>query len=318
MSYPSEPPTLVSRYSLLNVTLKCALITVANRYTDGETARLEGRVCPSPILPITMASRSPVSSPSWDISSESSAESGFVPDAPTSAEPIPEQIGFGGMYYDHVQNGHYQHRWEFSDSGHGHSAPPRILAHPAARGIPVGPSPSHVVSARDDASTAKRPRLRRGVAQCSVPGNWWVTEATYLSQMIDLTHPQLCNKCGLFERTHAIPRPQKFPRRRSHNSKAVRTPPAHPDMRMPPGDGFVNRHSKGPHSPALPIATHLLHALDPISGEIFPQHVPWHSPDAADSASARVNRCHPPTEQPAMYHASGQLPPTVLPGALWI
>jgi len=87
---------------------------------------------------------------------------------------------------------------------------------------------------------------------------------------------------------------------------------------MPPGDGFVNRHSKGPHSPALPIATHLLHALDPISGEIFPQHVPWHSPDAADSASARVNRCHPPTEQPAMYHASGQLPPTVLPGALWI
>ena len=182
MSYPSEPPALVSRYSLLNVTLKRALITVANRYSDGETARLEGRVCPSPILPITMASRSPVSSPSWDISSESSAESGFVPDAPTTAEPIPEQIGFGGMYYDHVQNGHYQHRWEFSGSGHGHSAPPRILAHPA--GIPVGPSPSHVVGARgeftrpfprpgndeisytDEANTKLSNRIRRRCFNC--------------------------------------------------------------------------------------------------------------------------------------------------------
>jgi len=312
MSYPSEPPTLVSRY------------------TDGETARLEGRVCPSPILPITMASRSPVSSPSWDISSESSAESGFVPDAPTTAEPIPEQIGFGGMYYDHVQNGHYQHRWEFSDSGHGHSAPPRILAHPAARGIPVGPSPSHVVSARgeftrpfprpgndeisftDEANTKLSNRIRRRCFNCKA------TETSTWRRSVLSPGKLLCNKCGLFERTHAIPRPQKFPRRRTHNSKAVRTPPAHSDMRMPPGDGFVNRHSKDLHSPALPIATHLLHALDPISGEIFPQHVPWHSPDAADSASARVNRCHPPTEQPAMYHASGQLPPTVLPGALWI
>ncbi|KAH9972140.1 hypothetical protein BGW80DRAFT_1121202, partial [Lactifluus volemus] len=24
----------------------------------------------------------------------------------------------------------------------------------------------------------------------------------------------LCNKCGLFERTHSVPRPKKFPRRR--------------------------------------------------------------------------------------------------------
>jgi len=32
-----------------------------------------------------------------------------------------------------------------------------------------------------DASTAKRLRLRRGVALCSAPGNWWVTETMSLS-----------------------------------------------------------------------------------------------------------------------------------------
>jgi hypothetical protein len=169
-----------------------------------------------------------------------------------------------------------------------------------------------------DASTAKQLRLRRGVALCSVPVNWWVTEMMFLNGVIKLRHPQLCNKCGLFERTHSIPRPQKFPRRRTHGSKAIRTPPAHSDMRTPPGSDFVNRHSKDSRSPPMPIATHLLHALDPISGEIFPQHMPWHSPDAPDSASARVNRSHPTADQPGMYHANGQLPSPALSGAIWI
>jgi hypothetical protein len=75
-----------------------------------------------------MTSHSPVSSPSWDRSSVSSAESGFVPDVPT-AEPIPEQIGFGGMYYDHSQHSHYHPRWEFKfpDPAHGHTS--RSLEH---------------------------------------------------------------------------------------------------------------------------------------------------------------------------------------------
>jgi hypothetical protein len=152
------------------------LTAVASRYTDSESLRLEGHVRSSPTLPVTMASRSPVSSPSWDMSSESSAESGFVPDAPT-AEPIPEQIGFGGMYYDHVQNGHYHHRWEFSDTGHGHSAPPRILD------VPVGPG-AHAVGPRveltrpfpryggdeisytDEANTKLSNRIRRRCYNC--------------------------------------------------------------------------------------------------------------------------------------------------------
>jgi hypothetical protein len=323
---------------------RCTLTTVSSRYTDSESLRLEGRVCSSPVFPMTMTSRSPVSSPSWDISSESSAESGFVPDAPT-AEPIPEQIGFGGMYYDHVQTGHYHHRWEFSDTGHEHSVPPRIQGHP--QDVPVGPSP-HAVGSRgeltrpylrygndeisytDEANTKLSNRIRRRCFNCKAtetstwrrsvlsPGKLVSHRSGVPERTGSLRHPQLCNKCGLFERTHSIPRPQKFPRRRTHGSKALRNPPAHPDMRTLPGSDFVNRHSKDSRSSSLPIATHLLHALDPISGEIFPQHMPWNSPDAPDSASARVNRRHPTTEQPAIYHADGQLPSTALPGAIWI
>ena len=178
MSYPSEHMNLVSRYFLSILALKCALIFVMNRYTDCDTLRLEGRVSPS--MPITAVSRSPESSPSWDISSESSTDSGFVPDARTVG-PIPEKIEFGGMYYDHVQNGQYHNRWGFSDAGEGHSALPRVLEHPA--GVPVGPSP-HIgprgefarpmprhagndeISYTDEANTKLSNRIRRRCFNC--------------------------------------------------------------------------------------------------------------------------------------------------------
>jgi hypothetical protein len=150
------------------------------RYADSDTLRHEGRVRSSSIL---IASHSPLSSPSWDISSESSAESGFVPDVP-AAEPIPEQIGFGGMYYEHLQHGHYHPRWEFKfpDPGHGHSASSRTLE-PSA-GAPVMSSPQLVGSRgefptrplsgpgadeicyTDEANTKISNRLRRRCFNC--------------------------------------------------------------------------------------------------------------------------------------------------------
>jgi hypothetical protein len=324
-----------------HVAWECTLINIMTRYPDSGTLRHEGHVDSSTILPITMTSHSPVSSPSWDISSESSVESGLVPDVPT-AEPISEQIGFGGMYYEHLQQSHYHPRWEFKfpDPVHGHSAPSRTLEHSAD--VAVISSPQLVgsrgefttrslsgpggdnISYTDEANTKITNRLRRRCFNCKAtetstwrrsvlsPGKL-VGFQGYLTERVHLIQSQLCNKCGLFERTHAIPRPQKFPRRRTHGTKVIRPPSSHPDMRALSGSGHVNRYSKDIESPSLPITSHL-HALDPISGEIIPQHTPWNSPEPP----ARVSRCYATTEEPAVYHPSGQFPPTALPGAIWI
>ena len=50
------------------------------------------------------------------------------------------------------------------------------------------------------------------------------------------TLSQLCNKCGLFERTHSRPRPEQFPHKRgpiaTTTFKSSRSPP--PQSRLPP------------------------------------------------------------------------------------
>ncbi|KAH9987768.1 hypothetical protein BJV74DRAFT_773791 [Russula compacta] len=146
------------------------------------------------------------------------------------------------MYYDHQQHGHYHHSWEFPDPGHGRSAPPSILGLPAD--APVVSSPrgdgSRVdltraflvhgkdeISYTDEANTKLSNRIRRRCFNCKA------IETSTWRRSVLTPGKLLCNKCGLFERTHAIPRPKKFPRRRAHSSKAVRPPSAHPDMRTP-------------------------------------------------------------------------------------
>jgi hypothetical protein len=242
-----------------------------------------------------------------------------------TAEPIPEQIGFGGMYYDHSQHSHYHPRWEFKfpDPGHGHSASSRTLEHSpdvhvvsspqlvGSRGEfstrPLSRLGSDGISYTDEANSKISNRLRRRCFNCKA------TETSTWRRSVLSPGKLLCNKCGLFERTHAIPRPKKFPRRRTHGSKVIRPPTTHPDMRT----SFVNRHSKDIEPSSLPT-TQLLHALDPISGEIYPQHTPWNSSASPDATPARVSRGYTTTEPAPVYHQSGQFPPTALPGAIWI
>jgi hypothetical protein len=70
---------------------------------------------------------------------------------------------------------------------------------------------------------------------------------------------QLCNKCGLFERTHSRPRPEQFPHRRGSMSSSTgparaRTPPA----QLPPITNQPSTHPPPPnhynHPPIAPLA----------------------------------------------------------------
>lgn len=141
-----------------DIAQRCPLLMINSRYSDSDILRHEEHIGSPPILPTAMTSHSPVSSPSWDRSSVSSIESGFVPDVPT-AERIPEQIGFGGMYYDHSQHSHYHHpRWEFKfpDPGHGQSVSSRSLEQsPDARVV----SNPQLVGSRGEFSTRTLSKL---------------------------------------------------------------------------------------------------------------------------------------------------------------
>jgi hypothetical protein len=190
------------------------------------------------------------------------------------------------MYYDQSQNSHFHPRWEFKfpDPGQGHSASSRTLEHPPNVHAVSNPhlvgsrgefSTRHMsrfgsdeISYTDEANSKISNRLRRRCFNCKAietstwrrsvlsPGKLVGHHDCVIERGIYFIYSQLCNKCGLFERTHAIPRPKKFPRRRTHGSKAIRPPTTHPDMRT----SFVNRHSKDSEPSSLP-STQLLRAL---------------------------------------------------------
>ncbi|EKM50348.1 uncharacterized protein PHACADRAFT_166850 [Phanerochaete carnosa HHB-10118-sp] len=116
-----------------------------------------------------------------------------------------------------------------------HYAPP--VGHVSTRSIqpihvssqPVFEQPSYIVHT-DDAATKLNDRVRRKCYNCR-------TTDTSTWRRSSLTPGKvLCNKCGLFERTHSRPRPEQFPHKRgpivTSTFKSSRSPP--PPSRLPP------------------------------------------------------------------------------------
>lgn len=93
---------------------------------------------------------------------------------------------------------------------------------------PVFEQPSYIVHT-DDAATKLNDRVRRKCYNCR-------TTDTSTWRRSSLTPGKvLCNKCGLFERTHSRPRPEQFPHKRgpivTSTFKSSRSPPP---GRLPP------------------------------------------------------------------------------------
>lgn len=92
------------------------------------------------------------------------------------------------------------------------------------------PSQPPYIIHTDDAATKLNDRVRRKCYNCR-------TTDTSTWRRSSLTPGKvLCNKCGLFERTHSRPRPEQFPHKRgpivTNTFKTSRSPP--PASRLPP------------------------------------------------------------------------------------
>jgi len=110
----------------------------------------------------------------------------------------------------------------------------------------------------------------------------------------------LCNKCGLFERTHAVPRPKTFPRRRRSQ------PPSVNRSLNPPSD-FDGRRNYYNCPSIMPYTGLPLYATRPSETSPDMSWMSYNMPDVS-SASPGVSPCHINTPKPTRYRADFQLP----------
>jgi hypothetical protein len=91
--------------------------------------------------------------------------------------------------------------------------------------------------------------------------------------MTHLIRFQLCNKCGLFERTHSISRPKEFPRRRRS-----RPPSARQSADLTPLGSEGHYYHNSPPS-NTPFISHLPNDFCTVGGPPTPQDVSWTTHD---------------------------------------
>ncbi|KAJ7733946.1 hypothetical protein B0H16DRAFT_1578706 [Mycena metata] len=120
--------------------------------------------------------------------------------------------------YAHHPQPHAQHPSPYGHpyGGHGYVPypfpPPPSAPNPNTNGGAageVGAGPGIAVIHTDDAATKLSDRVRRRCFNCCT------TETSTWRRSNLSPGKVLCNKCGLFERTHSRPRPEQFPHKRA-------------------------------------------------------------------------------------------------------
>jgi hypothetical protein len=121
---------------------------------------------------------------------------------------------------------------------------------------------------------------------------------------------QVCNKCGLFERTRAVPRPNTFPRRHWHQ---FRPTPVYTNMDHPFGHA-ENRDHDDRLLLVQPFTTdsHFPNVFGPTGGETSSQGTTWVNHGALPSTS-HLSPSHTVSPQPSStpHHAGSHLSSTV-------
>ncbi|KAJ7215426.1 hypothetical protein GGX14DRAFT_442921 [Mycena pura] len=170
--------------------------------------------------------------------------------------------------YDH-HHGHYSTPFPIQHGGTQMAPPP-----PGAGGAPAGPGGVIQVVHTDDAATKLSDRVRRRCFNCC-------TTDTSTWRRSNLSPGKvLCNKCGLFERTHSRPRPEQFPHKRGPLAASTLR------SRSPPGQTQQQQAYAPTHYAPPPPQQHTAPAPGSAGGSpyIAPLNPP--TPSAPASASA--------------------------------
>ncbi|KAK0488442.1 hypothetical protein IW261DRAFT_350097 [Armillaria novae-zelandiae] len=147
-------------------------------------------------------------------------------------------------------------RYEPSDTYHNHLPMPNIptlnpVREPFALPYPIPGGTSVSIMYTEDAATKLSDRVRRRCFNCC-------TTDTSTWRRSNLSPGKvLCNKCGLFERTHSRPRPEQFPHKRGPlASSALRSrspaPLPPPNQIAPMSPPYQYASSAPPHTHTLP------------------------------------------------------------------
>ncbi|KAH8987765.1 hypothetical protein EDB86DRAFT_2808605, partial [Lactarius hatsudake] len=152
----------------------------------------------------------------------------------------------------------------------------------------------------EDANVRLTQRIHRQCFNCKA------TETSTWRRSLLSTGKLLCNKCGLFERTHSIPRPEKFLRRKTLGSRSPRRPSLR-SRKISPDGGAVNPPHQGIYPSPLPLPAHFVDTVYPISGKSITNDMSWVSPIAPDDLSPpQVFPRYPFSERPTLYHVDRQ------------
>jgi len=249
---------------------------------------------------------------------------GFVPDTSTAGSQTSEQPAYTNMAHSFARHGDHCYGHDNFPSSRGYdsrvpelsTAPSRFSASPRGTiDLHIPGSTAHAIVYTDDTTVKLTSRVRRQCFNCNSKATttWrrsmlmsgkWVCDFVCVAekQSVLKLRLQVCNKCGLFERAHAAPRPKAFPRRRRS-----RSPPA---QGYPNTDAPLFNHFEYRHYDDRSVAGHFPSAAGSTCGNTNSQDQTWMT-DSASSTPTRLNPTHIVSPQPRTYRAGSHYPYTV-------
>lgn len=250
------------------------------------------------------------------------SEIGFAMDTSTSGTQTSEQPAYPNLAHDFARHGGHGQNFLPPSRGYESRAPEYPSASPqfdvSPRGTidPLFPGPTaYAIVYTDDTTVKLTSRVRRQCFNCNSKatttwrrsmlmfGKWVCDIVCVISEKHSVLRlkSQVCNKCGLFERAHAAPRPKAFPRRRR--------------SRSPPASGYSNtdaapfNHFEYRHYDDRSFTGHFPSTVGPTCGDTNSQDSTWMT-DTVSSTPTRDNT-QIVSPQPRTYRAGSHFPFTV-------